>query len=88
MRIPWRKKEEIDKSEIKVKTNTLTIFLANGTKAGASCNHKDNYGRITPWISFYSWFFGRESEHYMLRYCDGEVMIRRSDIKSFDVKIQ
>lgn len=71
----------------KPKTNKLKIWFENGGETSWWVTPWTGTERIEPWKDFYRWWFGRDSESYVMRWEKGETMIRRKDIKRFSVKI-
>lgn len=90
----WVGKEEVPilyppkKWHRKTKRNQLTIIFKNQNTRQVWIDdwNKPNY--IEPWIPFYRWFFNDERDVFMLKYTNGEVLIRRDNIDSFAVSVK
>lgn len=69
------------------KRNKLRVYLQNGDVIAWWIDDWKGEVIIQPWIRFYKWYFGRKSDSFVMRWKAGETMIRRDDIKRFDVTI-
>lgn len=86
MNMNWFKKKQ--KAPIKtVKRSRLTIRYSDGKYIQFTATKEQGGSYIKPFIPFYKWFFGRESNYHMFKYTDGETLIVRSEIKSFEVQM-
>ena len=66
-------------------TATLTIKTSDGVHQWVAGNVKKG-ARITPFKSFYVWYFCRpDSKYYVMKYDDGETMFCREHIRSFSI---
>jgi hypothetical protein len=70
-----------------IKSNKLTIINNDHTISHWSVNNWEGDSIIEPWKPFYKWFFGRSSEFFIMRAENGESLLRRSTILSFDVRV-
>jgi hypothetical protein len=82
----WKKKK-IEKEQ-KYINELIIYFKDNSHMRSWQEIDKEEY-TIKPWISFYKWFFGRpQSEHYVGKAWNSECLIKRSDIKTFKVRVR
>ena len=70
-----------------VKRNELTIKMRDKSVLSWEVADWNGEDKIKPWRHFYKWFFGRESDVFVMRYNTGETMFRRADVMSFTVQI-
>lgn len=85
----WKKKAVTTPApkELKVtKSNTLTIKMRDKSELSWSVVDWDGVSKTKPWRRFYTWFFGRTGELFVMRYKTGETVFRREDIVSFTVQ--
>ena len=71
----------------KPKLNRLSVLLKSGREISWWVTPWDRTDKITPWVPFYRWYFGRKSDSFVMRFANGETMIRRDDIQRFTVEI-
>ena len=86
----WKTSKEVPAAPpaIKEPANTLTIVMKDGhTLAWTTTSTLTSMVPNAPWVDFYKWYFGRESDEYVMRYASGETMFKREDIKRFIVTI-
>jgi len=72
--------------------NVLKIFLYGNPEDIIVYNvkwpNREHKGFLRPWKDFYKWFFCKENSPYFTIKCNkGQRLIRRKDIKSFEVCI-
>ncbi len=81
----WKK----GKPKQKIFFNRLSIkFKDNSILGWIHKNTEKQEAFILPWKSFYKWYFGRiNSDSFIMRYKDGETMLRRSNIESFTIRV-
>lgn len=87
----WRKKKDRVKVLRVIRKNTLKIVMRDGVVKEWKLPWVPPWSAgnmVTPWIRFYKWFFGRKGEFYVMRFKDGQTMIRRDDIVRFMVSIE
>jgi len=83
----WQKQPDPPKIIKIVRASTMTITMIDGSKQSWTVEPYTGTGNIAAWIDFYRWYFGRPtSSVYIQRYADGETMIRREDIRLFNVR--
>lgn len=71
----------------KPKRNMMLITMKDGAQFSLWLDNWEGANRVSPWREFYRWYFGRKSNSYVIRWRDGERMIRRKDIKRFEVTV-
>ena len=90
-RWPWsKKKKKADKSqevERGVMCNALTLTMVDGKRHIWTVDKWKGNNYLVPWIKFYHWYFEKDSLCYVMKYDEGETMIKRADIKSFTVNL-
>jgi hypothetical protein len=71
----------------KEKYNRLTITLKNGHSWWAEVAGADVQESLTVWRDFLRWYHGRTaSPAYIQRLGNGATMIRRCDIRAYDIR--
>ena len=83
----WRKTPDPMKAMRVIKINKLTVRTQDGTTLSWAVDDWKGTIRIEPWIAFYKWFFGRNSDTFVMRSDWEETMLRRSDIVRFTVHV-
>lgn len=71
-----------------VKDNVLTVTVRDNRYFSWEVRDWSGNDLIYPWKSFYKWYFGRKGDSFIFRYAEGQTMIRRDDIVSFNVHLQ
>lgn len=87
---PKRPVSIVGAEEIKTipkKKNVLTITTQDKYEYSFIIRNWYDTNRLTPWIPFYKWYFGRNGDSYVHRYSTGEMMFRREDILRFRVEV-
>jgi len=80
----------IGKKNIKKKADLyrsrLSIKLVNGDTITSEASQVMLPSSIgTAWLGFYRWYFTKKTEFIVMRYQDGQTMIRRQDILYFNI---
>lgn len=84
----WQRQPDPPKVLKVIRSTTLTITMIDGSKQSWTAEPYAGTSRVEAWKDFYRWYFGRPaSSTYIQRYKDGETMIRREDIRLFNVQI-
>lgn len=61
--------------------------MKNGTKHNWTQKPYTGTSIVKPWRNFWKWFYCRTSEHYNIVYNKGIMMVRRSEILTFNMEI-
>ena len=80
------KKKKIEPKE-KVYVNTLTINLKNNRSFSWNTEVPNDRKKISCWKHFYKWYFCKATPYFIVKYKNGETMLRRENIESFDIRI-
>ena len=85
----WKKKNQADvPAAVKVvkKHNNLMIKMKDGQIFYWHVRNWDGVSKTKPWRRFYTWFFGRTGDIFVMRSKQGETVFKRKDIMRFTVE--
>ncbi len=79
----WNKKKEILPKKLQ---SNLGLTMMDGIKITWSRDiDKPSKDKMYPWADFYTWFFCKTGEYYVVRYDKGLTVIKRKDIVRFNI---
>ena len=70
-----------------IRSSTFAVTMSDGSTHSWTVEPYTRTGKLDAWKDFYRWYYGRTGATFIQRYKDGEMMIRRKDIRRFSVNI-
>jgi len=85
----WRPFHKPVKKPQVTKRNKLSLRMKDNYVQTYWVDDWESNNKITPWIPFYKWYFGREqSKIFRFQYKEGENITKREDIITFNIYIE